>query len=192
MPVLPPSVPKPTASSATVHEFLVQFLLSQDWERTRDEAQEKARKIKVDGKALYELPEKEWTDEFGRNGETIYHALQTSKYGYVSELFQISIKEVILMLIQVQDGGYWPQLEMAGAVFFLMGLLNGGWQLWNEKNLRDYRIPIAFTIVTPLLIISHLFCKSSSVVDSKWFPERLKIRRRTAPTGPWGQVSAFI
>ena len=126
MPVLRPSVPKPTASSATVHEFLVQFLLSQDWERTRDEAQEKARKIKVDGEALYELPEKRWTDDFGSDGETIYHALQTSKYGYVSELFQISIKEVLLMLIQVQDGGYWPQLKVAGAVFFLTGLLNGG------------------------------------------------------------------
>ena len=84
MPVLRPSVPKPTASSATVHDFLVQFLLAQDWELTQDEAQEKARKIKVDGKLLYELPEKALTDEFGIVGETIYHALQTSKYGYVS------------------------------------------------------------------------------------------------------------
>ena len=82
--MLRPSVPKPTASSATVHNFLVQFLLSQDWERTLDEAQEKARKIKVDGKALYELSEKELKDQFGREGETIHYALQTSKYGYVS------------------------------------------------------------------------------------------------------------
>ena len=126
MPVLRPSVPKPTASSATVHNFLVQFLLSQDWECTRDKAQEKAKKIKVDGKALYELPEKRWIDEFGSEGETIYHALQTSKYGYVSLSSQILIKEVLLILIQVQDGGYWPQLKVAGAVFFLMGLLNGG------------------------------------------------------------------
>jgi len=59
VPVLRPSVPEPTASSAAVHDFLVQFLLSQDWELTRDEAQAKARKLKVDGKTLYNLSEKE-------------------------------------------------------------------------------------------------------------------------------------
>ena len=101
MPVLRPSFPNPIASSITVHDFLVQFLLSQDWELTRDEAQEKAKKIKVDGKALYELPEKRWIDAFGFNGETIYHALQTSKYGYVSYSPSISVKEVLLILIQV-------------------------------------------------------------------------------------------
>ena len=84
MPVLRPSVPKPTASNDTVQDFLVQFLLSQSFALTQDEAQDKARKIEVDGKALYELPEKRLTDEFGMIGETIYHALQTSKYGYVS------------------------------------------------------------------------------------------------------------
>ena len=84
MPVLHPSVPKPTASYDTVQGFLVQFLLSQGFAFTQDEAQEKARKIQVDGKALYELPEKTLTDEFGMVGETIYHVLQTSKYGYVS------------------------------------------------------------------------------------------------------------
>lgn len=85
MPVLRPlSVPKPTASSATVHDFLVQFLLSQDWERTRDEAQAKAGKLEVDGRSLYELSEKEWIDAFGREGGTIHNQLQTSKYGYVS------------------------------------------------------------------------------------------------------------
>ena len=31
----------------------------------------------------------------GQMNMEIYHALQTSKYGYVSELFQISIKEVL-------------------------------------------------------------------------------------------------
>ena len=33
------------------------------------------------------------------------------------------------MLIQVQDGSYWPKLKVAGAVFLAMGVLNGGWQL---------------------------------------------------------------
>ena len=84
MPVLRPSVPKPTASNVTVHEFLVQFLLSQDWELSRDEAHQKARKIKVDGQALYELLEKRLTDELGSVGATIFQVLQRSKYGYVS------------------------------------------------------------------------------------------------------------
>ena len=42
-----------------------------------------ARKINADGKALYELTEKRWTEEFGSEGQTIHHALQTSHYGYV-------------------------------------------------------------------------------------------------------------
>ena len=101
MPVLRPSVPEPTASSATVNNFIVQFLLSQDWELTRDEAQVKAKRIKVDGKSLYDIPEKEWIDKFGTEGRSIFHALQTSKYGYVSFSSPISIKEVLLILIQV-------------------------------------------------------------------------------------------
>ena len=71
MPVLHPSVPKLTASSATVHQFLVQSLISQDWELTQAEAQEKAKKIKADRKALHEIPEKRLTDELGSAGETI-------------------------------------------------------------------------------------------------------------------------
>ena len=101
MPVLRPSVPEPTASSAIVHDFLVQFLLSQSWERTRDEAHEKARKLQVDGKTLYELSEKDFIDEFGREGKAIYYALQTSKYGYVSYFSIILVKEVLLIFIQV-------------------------------------------------------------------------------------------
>lgn len=82
--VRPSSVPSPSASSAAVHEFLVQFLLSQNSQRTRDEAKGLASKIKADGQALYEIQEKDWIDAFGVEGRTTYHALQTSKYGYVS------------------------------------------------------------------------------------------------------------
>ena len=96
MAVLRPSVPEPTASSATVHEFLVQYFLSQDWELTQDEAQGKAKMIKADGTQLYELPEKKWTDTFGDDGESIYHMLQISKHGYVSGLSEMSIQEVLL------------------------------------------------------------------------------------------------
>lgn len=84
MPVLRPSFPNPTASSFAVQTFLVQFLLSQDWGLSRDEALEKVRKITVDGEALYDLPKRDWTDEIGSFGEIIYNELQRSKYGYVS------------------------------------------------------------------------------------------------------------
>ena len=84
MPVLRPSFPKPTASSATVQTFLVQFLLSQHCELTRNEAQEKARRITVDGEALYELPERDWTDAIGSVGEIIHNERHTSKYGFIS------------------------------------------------------------------------------------------------------------
>ncbi|MCJ1454313.1 hypothetical protein MMC28_004666 [Mycoblastus sanguinarius] len=166
VPVLRPSVPEPTASSATVNNFIVQFLLSQDWELTRDEAQVKAKRIKVDGKSLYDIPEKEWIDKFGTEGRSIFHALQTSKYGY--------------------DGGYWPQLKAAGAVFFFLGFFNGGWQLWNERNPRDYQISITFTVISAVLVIFNQSCKSAWLVDSTWFPERLKIREGNAPKRPWG------
>jgi len=85
VPVLrPSSVPNPTASNATVHAFLTHFLLSQKFQCTLDDAQERAGKLNVNGKALHELPEKELTDKLGMEGRTIYRALKTSKYGYVS------------------------------------------------------------------------------------------------------------
>ena len=88
-PILRPPIPNPTASSAEVHEFIVQFLLSQDFELTRDEARVSARKIKADGKTLYDLEEKIWIEELGHVGETIYHALQISWYGCVSSFSTI-------------------------------------------------------------------------------------------------------
>ena len=69
------SIQKFNPTHQAIHNFLVQFHLSQYFELTRDEARGKARKIKVDGKALYELPEKGWINEFGNEGETIDHAL---------------------------------------------------------------------------------------------------------------------
>lgn len=85
MTILRPPVPNPlTASHDTVREFLVQFILSQICRCTRHEAERRATKIEVDGQGLYELSEEELTDGLGMPGKTIYHALQTSKYGYVS------------------------------------------------------------------------------------------------------------
>jgi len=55
-------------------------------------------RIHADGKALYEIPEKRWLDEFGDEGATIYHALQTSKYGSVRSL-KFSIEKILLILI---------------------------------------------------------------------------------------------
>lgn len=81
---LRPSVPPPTASSKDVRAFLVQFFCALDYERTLEYAVGMSRKMEVNGKALYELPEEEWVDIFGIEGRTIYHTLQTSKYGYVS------------------------------------------------------------------------------------------------------------
>lgn len=89
LPILPPPVPKPTASGVEVREFLIQFLLSQDWKSNLEEAQEKAKKIAADGKALYEFSKKDFTDQIGIAGEAMYRALQASEYGYVSELSQI-------------------------------------------------------------------------------------------------------
>ena len=87
-----PCVPKPTALCIEVHEFLIQFILSLDPTINLEEAQEKACKIAADGQSLYELSEKEFRDELGLTGGAIYRALQTSEFGYVSELSQISTR----------------------------------------------------------------------------------------------------
>ena len=87
-----PCVPKPTALSVEVHEFLIQFILSQDPIINLEEAQEKACKIAADGQSLHELSEKEFRDELGLIRGLIYRALQTSEFGYVSELSQISTR----------------------------------------------------------------------------------------------------
>ena len=59
-----------------------------------------AAKLNVDGTALYELPESKLLDEFGYEGQTIYDALQRSKYGYVS-LSNFHIKKILLIFILV-------------------------------------------------------------------------------------------
>lgn len=50
-----------------------------------------AAKLRVDGPALYNLPESKLIDEFGYDGTIIYDALQRSKYGYVSPSFDFHI-----------------------------------------------------------------------------------------------------
>ena len=184
--VLRPSLPPPTASSADVRAFLVQYFLALECERSREDAHKMALKIHADGRALYELPEKRWTDEFGSEGQTIYHALQTSEYGYVSLWSKFLINKIIFILIQVQDGGYWPVLKLVGAAIFVLDFISGASQLWTAKDARSYTIPIIFTSIVTGLIIFNLLCKSQPIVDSTRFPERLKIRKPAAQPGPWG------
>ncbi|KAL9098390.1 MAG: hypothetical protein Q9163_005940 [Psora crenata] len=80
-PVSRPPLPELTATSIDVHNFIVQFLLSQDWELTGHEARQRAKRIKGDGITLYRVSRKRWTDELGMDGQMIYQALQTSKCG---------------------------------------------------------------------------------------------------------------
>ena len=89
-----PCVPEPTASSAEVREFLIQFILSQDPTNKLEEAQEKAHEISADGESFYGISKEEFRDELGPIGGVIHRALQTSKFGYVSELSQISTRRL--------------------------------------------------------------------------------------------------
>ncbi|KAL9133432.1 MAG: hypothetical protein Q9175_005395 [Cornicularia normoerica] len=164
--LLRPSPPPPTASSAEVRAFLVQFFLVLGCERTPESALEMARKINADGIALYEISEKTWADEFGIEGQIIHRTLQRSKYGY--------------------DGGYWPTLKVVGAFISLLGLLNGTYQLWTERDARSFTVPIISTCIVAGLIIFNSFCKTGYIINSTRFPEGLKVRFSIAQPGPWG------
>ncbi|KAL9136589.1 MAG: hypothetical protein Q9175_002208 [Cornicularia normoerica] len=164
--VFRPPPPPPTASTAEARAFLIQFFLAISLDHTPEEALEMARKIKGDGKALYEVPLKKWTEEFGEVGQMIFRTLQTSKYGY--------------------DGGYWPWLKVVGALFFLAGLFNGAYQLWIERDARSYTVSIISTVIVAGLIIFNIFCQTLSIVDSTRFPEQLKLRASSIQPGLWG------
>ena len=74
---------------------MIQFILSQDPTINLEEAQEKAHKIPADGESFYGISKEEFRDELGPIGGVIHRVLQTSKFGYVSELSQISTRSSI-------------------------------------------------------------------------------------------------
>ena len=79
-----PSVPPPNASNTDVREFLTQLLMVFNNERTRADAETRARKVNGDGEAIYAYPLSVWTELFQHEGLAIYETLRKSKYGYVS------------------------------------------------------------------------------------------------------------
>lgn len=76
-------------------------------------------------------------------------------------------------------------LKMVGWLFSLLGLSNGGFQLWTEKDIKTYTIPLLATSIVTGLIILNLQCRTKSVISSTWWPERLKVRRSDTQPAPW-------
>ena len=87
--MLYPPFPHPSTSSEYVQDFLVQYFQALDFRLNHDDAVAKARKINLDGPALYECPKKTWIDIFGEDGRVVHDAVQASKHGYVSSMLQI-------------------------------------------------------------------------------------------------------
>lgn len=98
-------VPRPTDSSFTVHCFLVNFLRSQDYELSEEDAQQKARRIKVDGKLLYTLPEQKWVDVFGSHeGYLIFFRIANQPV-WLCEFFFFFESLSNFFLKQTKEGG---------------------------------------------------------------------------------------
>ena len=51
------------------------------------EARDEAKKLRIDGKGLYEISPEQWIEKYDIQGQTIYNEIQTSEYGYVCFLF---------------------------------------------------------------------------------------------------------
>lgn len=81
-----PEVPHPSAGPREVQEFLVQSILALAADPDPDVALAKAENIVGDGIALYEYSPAFWNRKLGFQGLRIYHAIQTSRYGFVSLL----------------------------------------------------------------------------------------------------------
>ena len=81
-----PPVPTPEASPQEVHEFLVESTLALSADTDPEVASAKVEHIIGDGIALYEYSAAFWYEKLGFQGLRIYHALQTSRYGFVSLL----------------------------------------------------------------------------------------------------------
>ena len=54
------------------------------------EAVEMAKKVRIDGKGLYEMRAEQWMEKYDIQGQTIYNELQQSKFGEVCVLLLVS------------------------------------------------------------------------------------------------------
>ena len=78
-----PLPPPPDATAQDVHVFLTNFLLALNYDMNREEAEVRAKKMKLDGAALYKTSEEEFKERLDLEGVFIYEALYRSTYGYV-------------------------------------------------------------------------------------------------------------
>lgn len=66
-----------------VYILLTDFLLALHYDMNREDAIAKAKKINLDGTALYETSEEEFKECLGEDSVFIYRELYRSTYGYV-------------------------------------------------------------------------------------------------------------
>lgn len=103
-----PQVPSPSATPTEVRLFLTNFFLALDDTISQTEAENEARKIKLDGKGLYELSPEQWLEEYDIQGQTIYNELQESRFGHVCFLLCLdrlsSLEEIIANSQKAQVG----------------------------------------------------------------------------------------
>lgn len=79
-----PSPPHPQASEQQVQEFLSECFIAFNGELKVQDAQLKAEKLSVNGKAIYSMTRGNFKDAFGVEGSIIYDILTGSPYSFVS------------------------------------------------------------------------------------------------------------
>lgn len=69
---------------------------------------------------------------------------------------------------------------MVGGTLVFTGSVEGLLEFWWKKDSRTFIFPVLCTVLTLLLAVANLSCRSQAAIDSKWIPERLKIRKGSA------------
>ena len=56
----------------------------------------------IDGKALYQMPQAQWIEEYGAQGHAIYNELQESKYGHVRFLIYFHFSLLLSLSLEYE------------------------------------------------------------------------------------------
>ena len=82
-----PTYPGPNASSNQTFDYICDFFKHLDQSLSDEGARELGQKLRLDGQGLLELPEADLVNVWGSQGRLLYSAVQSSKYGRVSNMF---------------------------------------------------------------------------------------------------------
>ena len=124
---------------------------------TPREAENRASKLQIDGKILYELSPEQWLKEYGIQGQTIYIELQESVYGHVRFSLYLIEDKIQLILTKLR-------LDIIGPLSTWLGKFLGLWSFSPaQSNISREK---AFMNLQPLLPAQSSLQQSLSATTS--------------------------